>query len=118
MKNNGIYDIPKGRIDPGETPLQCAIRESKEEAGIDITHLDSGPFCFDRITVWLTESYQKPCVGINPITCEKEHLGYAWLPGEVLEAQCLDYLRIKYSLCNLHNTHHNVPNVTVCTTSS
>ena len=92
-KNLGIYDIPKGRIDPGETPLQCAIREAKEEATIDITHLDSGPYSYDRLTVWLAESYQEPQIGINPTTGLKEHLEYNWVNGDVMEAQCLDYLR-------------------------
>ena len=93
QKNNGIYDIPKGRIDPGELPLQAAIREAKEEAGIDITHLDSGPFTYDRMTLWLAESYQDPAIGINPTTLEKEHLGYEWVTGDTLENNCLDYLK-------------------------
>ena len=92
-KNKGIYDIPKGRVDPGETALEAAIREVKEEAGIQITHLDSGPFMFDKMIVWLAESYQIPNVGVNPTTQQKEHLGYAWITGETLEAQCLDYLK-------------------------
>ena len=92
-KNDGIYDIPKGRLDPGETPLQCAIREAREEAEIDITHLDSGPFVHDRLTVWLAESYQKPYIGSNPTTGIQEHLGYKWISGETMEAQCLDYLK-------------------------
>jgi putative (di)nucleoside polyphosphate hydrolase len=29
------WDIPKGGIDEGETPLQCAIRETREEFGIN-----------------------------------------------------------------------------------
>lgn len=92
-KNQGIYDIPKGRIDPGETPLQCAIREAQEEATIDITHLDSGPYTHDRLTVWLAESYQEPHIGINPETKIQEHLGYEWVKAEQMEAQCLDYLK-------------------------
>ena len=92
-KNQGIYDIPKGRIDPGETPLQCAIREAKEEATIDITHLDSGSFTHDRLTVWLAESYQDPNIGVNPTTGMQEHLGYEWVKAELMEKQCLDYLK-------------------------
>ena len=92
-KNQGIYDIPKGRIDPGETPLACAIREAQEEASIDITHLDSRSYVYDRLTVWLAESYQEPCIGINPETGIKEHLGYKWVKSDLMENQCLDYLK-------------------------
>lgn len=92
-KNKGIYDIPKGRIDPGETPLQCAIRETREEATIDITHLDSGPYTSDRLTVWLAESYQQPQIGVNPTTGMQEHLGYKWITSDQMESQCLDYLK-------------------------
>jgi 8-oxo-dGTP pyrophosphatase MutT (NUDIX family) len=92
-KNNGIYDIPKGRIDPGETALQCAIREAQEEATIDIAQLDSGPYTHDRLTVWLAESYQVPHIGVNPLTGVKEHLGYEWVKGDHLELLCLDYLK-------------------------
>ena len=38
----GTYDIPKGHIKEGETPLQCACRELEEETGIklDINNID------------------------------------------------------------------------------
>ena len=92
-KNYGIYDIPKGRIDPGESAIQCAIREAYEEATIVITQFNSEPFTHDRLTVWLAESYQKPKIGINPTTKIQEHLGYEWVTAEQMEAQCLDYLK-------------------------
>ncbi|HEU4585509.1 MAG TPA: NUDIX hydrolase [Gemmatimonadaceae bacterium] len=28
-----LYEVPAGRIDPGETPEQCAVRELREETG-------------------------------------------------------------------------------------
>jgi ADP-ribose pyrophosphatase len=28
-----LYEIPAGRLDPGETPSECAIRELREETG-------------------------------------------------------------------------------------
>ncbi len=28
-----IYEVPAGRLDPGESPLECAIRELREETG-------------------------------------------------------------------------------------
>jgi len=33
---SGTYSIPKGKIEDFETPLDAAIRETKEEIGIDI----------------------------------------------------------------------------------
>lgn len=30
-----LWDLPKGLIDPGETPLACALREAREEFGLD-----------------------------------------------------------------------------------
>ena len=30
----GKWDLPKGKLDPGETPEQCAVREIEEECGI------------------------------------------------------------------------------------
>ncbi|MCA0236207.1 MAG: NUDIX domain-containing protein [Bacteroidetes bacterium] len=38
----GSWDMPKGKIDPGETPEQAAIREVQEETGL--VHLRLGPF--------------------------------------------------------------------------
>jgi hypothetical protein len=92
-KNHGLYDIPKGGIDRGETALQCAIRESNEEAGINVSRLHAGPYVNDRLTVWLAESYQIPTIGINPITGIQEHIGYEWVKPCIMEAQCLDYLK-------------------------
>ena len=38
-KKEGYYDIPGGKIEDGEIPKQTAIREMKEETGIDIKSL-------------------------------------------------------------------------------
>lgn len=36
----GEYDLPKGHIEEGETPIQCAVRELKEETGIELSEMD------------------------------------------------------------------------------
>ncbi|MCX7784477.1 MAG: NUDIX domain-containing protein [Meiothermus sp.] len=33
------FQVPKGSIQPGETPLQAAIREAYEESGLRLEHL-------------------------------------------------------------------------------
>jgi 8-oxo-dGTP pyrophosphatase MutT (NUDIX family) len=42
MLRRGVWDLPKGKLDPGETLEQCAIREVMEETGIEGVILD-GP---------------------------------------------------------------------------
>ena len=38
-KKEGYYDIPGGKIEEGENPKQTAIRDMKEETGIEIQNL-------------------------------------------------------------------------------
>lgn len=40
ISNVGYIDIPGGKIEINETPQQAAIRECKEETGIDISELE------------------------------------------------------------------------------
>ena len=39
-KNTGYFDgsfgLPSGHLEPGEKPTECAVREVKEEVGVDI----------------------------------------------------------------------------------
>lgn len=42
-----LIDVPKGHMEEGETPYECAIRETIEETGLDLSHLnliDCGEF--------------------------------------------------------------------------
>ena len=34
MKHPNRWDLPKGHVDPGESEIQCALRELEEETGI------------------------------------------------------------------------------------
>lgn len=36
IQRNGRWDLPKGKVEPGETLLQAALREVEEETGIQV----------------------------------------------------------------------------------
>lgn len=93
-KNNGIYDIPKGRIDPGETPFEAAMRECFEESGIIPDKIVAGPFIDGPMVVWLGKTSEDlVTISENPETGHKEHECYAWLKPSTIKKCCLDYLK-------------------------
>ena len=53
---HGIPDLPKGHIEPGETPEEAALREVKEETGIDnlqiVKELPSTWHCYLEHDAW------------------------------------------------------------------
>ena len=43
-----LYELPAGLIDPGETAKEAAVREMKEETGLDFTVYEGGEEAFRR----------------------------------------------------------------------
>ena len=78
--------IPSGRVEPGETPVQAAIRESREEAGAELSEIV--PIgCYEiwdgEITRW-ADCFNAQVTNFTEITVPNESLGIMMLSLENL----------------------------------
>ena len=107
MQHTTRWDIPKGHVDPGETEVECALRELWEETGIKEDHLELDPdFCF-REQYWVKKNRygDKPKLKelvvflgklIEPVPIVvTEHIGHlwtAWKPPHRIQPRTIDPL--------------------------
>lgn len=82
------WDFPKGRIEAGETPLEAAVRESLEEAGLDDltfpwgeVYCDTTPYAGGKVArYFLGETRRERIVlPVNPTLGRPEHHEGRWL---------------------------------------
>ncbi|KAL5005353.1 hypothetical protein ScPMuIL_018809 [Solemya velum] len=77
---------PKGHTDPGESEIEAAMRETKEEAGLDPIHLtiiDSFQKVLNyevrgkpkRVVYWLAQLKDSN----TPVILSEEHTNFKWL---------------------------------------
>jgi 8-oxo-dGTP pyrophosphatase MutT (NUDIX family) len=78
-----LWELPAGKLDPGETPLATATRELAEEAGVtaedwtDLGYLHSSPGVFTEVIyLWLARALE---VGAHT-QGEDELIEIHWLP--------------------------------------
>lgn len=50
-RSTGLYALPKGKVDPGETVAETAIREVAEETGLDARIVDE----LGEVRYWFTD---------------------------------------------------------------
>lgn len=87
-----MLEVPAGKIDPGEEPLQAAKRELKEEVGaeaeewISLGHMVAAPGCYNEVI------YLYLAKGLSFGECqpdEDEFLDMARMPLEELVEKCV-----------------------------
>ena len=107
LRHPDRWDLPKGHLDPGETPAECALRELEEETGIageDISVVEG----FEFRLVYPVRDRQQPSEMAektllvylawleHPVEVEvSEHGSYrwvAWNPPHRIQQQTIDPL--------------------------
>jgi len=109
MEHARRWDLPKGHVDPGETELECALREFEEETGIDRTGIKlrkkflyedhylvknwkgRGANVEKRLVIFLAKLKK----GISGKVVPTEHIGYKWVnwnPPHDIQAKTINPL--------------------------
>ncbi|MEX2173180.1 MAG: NUDIX domain-containing protein [Pirellulaceae bacterium] len=106
MRHADRWDLPKGHVDPGETDLECALRELREETGIaeenialvegfrftaryQVREKKLGKRCDKTLVIFLARLVRDVPIVVT------EHLGYewfAWDPPHRIQAMTIDPL--------------------------
>jgi len=91
----GSYDLPKGGVEPFETDLVAAMRETEEEAGITDLDFRWGlqSTTAKNVTLFIAATTQEPSINRNPDTGEYEHHAANWLTLDQAETKLHPYLR-------------------------
>jgi 8-oxo-dGTP diphosphatase len=93
-----FWDIPGGTLEDGEDPAEGAVRETKEETGIEI----SNPrlfFCRSKIDVeknkqFVTLIFWARYANQEIILNHKEHQEYAWIKlSDISRYKTVEYLK-------------------------
>jgi 8-oxo-dGTP pyrophosphatase MutT (NUDIX family) len=97
------WDLPKGGIEPGESPLLAALRETREESGLQLEGdalIDLGRFVYTNKKNLHLFACLMPRFDLKDLRCESRYLdrassrmlpemdGYGWFAFERIEALC------------------------------
>jgi len=83
----GLWELPGGRIQPGETPAQAAAREFSEECGSRVDLLGvAGQFSWEASGQTKTEVVFIGAM-VDSVRLSPEHSAYAWVSVNDLQSE-------------------------------
>ncbi len=113
MLRRGVWDLPKGHIEPGETERDCAAREVCEECGLEAALLTVGAELArtvhlsasdeEKHTVWFRMDYTGDPARVAPQT-EEDITALEWVtPDEARRRAATSYSTIREVIAKLTN---------------
>ena len=91
LRSYRYWDFPKGQVEPGETPLAAARRETSEETGIDRLdfawgedYFETEPYARGKVARYYLARTDRSQVtlGVSPTLGRPEHHEYRWVSGQ------------------------------------
>jgi len=81
-KAYGLWNLPAGKVDVGETLEEAAIREAKEEVGLDVELIQKIGIFQDTATEAVKHAFEAKIIGGELKYPEDEMLDAKWLTFE------------------------------------
>ena len=97
LRDGDSFDLPKGKIEPGEDIISAALRETEEESGVVELKFQWGLKMLEipKVVLFIAVTDDDPIILPNPETGEFEHEAASWLSFD----EALTMLRPNLRLC-------------------
>ena len=112
------WDFPKGLVEPGEEPIQAAVREVREETTLDdisfdwgMVYMDTGPYNKGKISRYYIARSKETHIQlpVNPELGTPEHHEARWVDYpkalEMVSPRLVPVVRWAYGIIN----HEDMP---------